>query len=106
MPVEDTELEGDALDEALTVSEAIIRNRVDGLGVAEPDITRQGDRIVVQLPGIEDQQRALEVVGATAELRFRPVCAVLLPEPLDVGAADPEGDEARRSDRSRRRRRA
>lgn len=88
VPVEDTELEGDALDEALGVSEQIIRNRVDGLGVAEPDITRQGDRIVVQLPGIDDQQRALEVVGATAELRFRPVCAVLLPEPLDVPGSD------------------
>lgn len=94
VPVEDTELEGEALDEALTVSEQIIRNRVDGLGVAEPDITRQGERIVVQLPGIEDQQRALEVVGATAELRFRPVCAVLLPEPLDLDAPGADGDAA------------
>ncbi|MFN3216501.1 MAG: protein translocase subunit SecD [Acidimicrobiales bacterium] len=94
VPVEDTELEGEALEEALTVSEQIIRNRVDGLGVAEPDITRQGNRIVVQLPGIDDQQRALEVVGATAELRFRPVCAVLLPEPLDLDASGAEGDDA------------
>jgi preprotein translocase subunit SecD len=96
VPVEDTELEGEALEEALTVSEQIIRNRVDGLGVAEPDITRQGNRIVVQLPGIDDQQRALEVVGATAELRFRPVCAVLLPEPLDLDAsgAGTDGDDA------------
>ena len=54
-PVEDTELSGDALDEALDKSVEIIRNRVDGLGVAEPDITRQGNRIVVQLPGVEDQ---------------------------------------------------
>ena len=44
-PVEDTELSGDALDEALDKSVEIIRNRVDGLGVAEPDITRQGNRI-------------------------------------------------------------
>ena len=42
-PVEDTELSGDALDEALDKSVEIIRNRVDGLGVAEPDITRQGN---------------------------------------------------------------
>lgn len=57
----------------------IIRNRVDALGVAEPDISRQGDAIVVELPGIEDQEQAIEVVGTTAELRFRPVLNVLPP---------------------------
>ncbi len=94
-PAEDTELEGEDLDQALDRSVEIIRNRVDGLGVAEPDITRQGDRIVVQLPGVEDQQRALEVVGQTAELRFRPVCAVLPPQPLEAAddPADGEGDD-------------
>ena len=51
----------------------IIRSRVDALGVAEPEIARQGNSIVVQLPGVENQQRALDLVGATAELRFRPV---------------------------------
>lgn len=55
----------------------IIRNRVDALGVAEPDISRQGDNIVVQLPGVKDQDRALQIVGQTAELRFRPVQSVL-----------------------------
>lgn len=55
----------------------IIRDRIDGLGVAEPDVTRQGNRVVVQLPGISDQQRAIDVVGQTAELRFRPVCTQL-----------------------------
>ncbi len=58
----------------------IIRNRVDALGVAEPDISRQGDSIVVQLPGVKDQDRALAIVGQTAQLRFRPVLGV---EPLD-----------------------
>jgi preprotein translocase subunit SecD len=53
----------------------IIRNRVDGLGVSEPEISRQGDAIVVQLPGVKDQAKALEIVGQTAELRFRPVLA-------------------------------
>jgi preprotein translocase subunit SecD len=43
------------------------------LGVAEPGITRQGDNIVVQLPGVKNRDRALELVGQTAELRFRPV---------------------------------
>src|SRR5690349_3618060 len=58
----------------------IIRNRVDGLGVAEPEIVRQGTAVVVNLPGVKDQDRALQVVGQTAELRFRPVLAQLPPE--------------------------
>ena len=60
---------GDQLDQSLN----IIRSRVDALGVAEPDITRQGKDIVVQLPGVKNRDRALELVGQTAELRFRPV---------------------------------
>jgi preprotein translocase subunit SecD len=55
----------------------VIRSRVDALGVAEPDISRQGSSIIVQLPGVKDQQRALEIVGQTAELRFRPVLGAL-----------------------------
>ena len=51
----------------------IIRNRVDGLGVAEPQITQQGNNIVIELPGVKDQQRALQLVGRTAQLLFRPV---------------------------------
>ena len=70
----------DQLDQSID----IIRSRVDALGVAEPDISRQGDTILVQLPGVENQTRALDLVGQTAELRFRPVCAVLEP---DVNAA-------------------
>jgi preprotein translocase subunit SecD len=62
-----------ASDEALSQAREIIRNRVDALGVAEPEIVRQGDSIVVQLPGVKNQQRAIELVGDTAELRFRPV---------------------------------
>jgi preprotein translocase subunit SecD len=57
----------------LNQSIGIIRNRVDALGVAEPEITRQGSSIIVSLPGIKDTERALQVVGQTAELRFRPV---------------------------------
>ncbi|MEE1285557.1 MAG: protein translocase subunit SecD [Ruminobacter sp.] len=50
----------------------IIRNRVNELGVAEPLVQRQGaDRIVVELPGIEDSARAKEILGATATLEFR-----------------------------------
>jgi preprotein translocase subunit SecD len=64
----------------LKQSVEIIRSRVDALGVAEPDISTQGNSIIVQLPGVKDQNRALEIVGQTAELRFRPVLQVLPPE--------------------------
>lgn len=51
---------------------ATIRERVDSLGVAEPSIVRQGkNRIEVQLPGIQDQDRALKMIGETAQLEFR-----------------------------------
>ncbi len=60
-------------DEQLESAIEIIRSRVDALGVAEPDITRQGEQVVVQLPGVKDKQRAVDLVGQTAELRFRPV---------------------------------
>ncbi len=49
-----------------------LRNRVNELGVAEPVIQRQGnDRVVVQLPGVQDTVRAKEILGATATLEFR-----------------------------------
>ncbi|HUP69748.1 MAG TPA: protein translocase subunit SecD [Acidimicrobiales bacterium] len=64
----------------LNQSIEIIRNRVDALGVSEPDISRQGRNIIVQLPGVKNRDRALQIVGQTAELRFRPVLGVLPPE--------------------------
>ncbi len=63
------------LDQAIE----IIRSRVDALGVAEPDISRQGDSIIVQLPGVKNRDRALQIVGQTAQLYFRPVLQVLPP---------------------------
>ncbi|MEO0491806.1 MAG: protein translocase subunit SecD [Actinomycetota bacterium] len=63
------EITEETLDQAVD----IIRNRVDGLGVREPEVTRQGETILVQIPGVDDQQRAIDLVGQTAELRFRPV---------------------------------
>src|SRR4051812_19864593 len=55
----------------------IIRNRVDALGVSEPDISTQGSDIVISLPGVKDPDNALKLVGQTAELRFRSVLATL-----------------------------
>jgi len=57
----------------------IIRNRVDALGVAEPDISLQGNNILIQLPGVKDPATALTLIGTTAKLEFRPVLASLLP---------------------------
>src|SRR5438445_4526117 len=50
----------------------IIRNRIDQFGVSEPTVQAQGtDEIVVQLPGIQDPQRAKELIGRTALLEFK-----------------------------------
>ncbi|MGB2705687.1 MAG: protein translocase subunit SecD [Candidatus Omnitrophota bacterium] len=58
----------DAPDRALE----IIRNRIDQFGVLEPSIQKQGkDRIVIQLPGITDRERAIKLVKSTAHLGFR-----------------------------------
>ena len=59
-------------DYAITQNLTTLRNRVNELGVAEPLVQRQGqDRIVVQLPGVQDTAAAKRVLGATANLQFR-----------------------------------
>ncbi|MFJ5831519.1 protein translocase subunit SecD [Streptomyces sp. NPDC093089] len=65
-----TRADAAATDRALEV----LRKRVDGLGVAEPSLARAGERrIVVELPGLRDPQRAAEVIGRTAQLTFHAV---------------------------------
>ncbi|MBU4257841.1 MAG: protein translocase subunit SecD, partial [Proteobacteria bacterium] len=69
----------------LAVEQALetIRNRIDQFGVNEPDIRHQGERrILIQLPGIKDTQRAKELIGKTALLEFK-----LLDETHDLDAA-------------------
>jgi len=64
------QIAGSALEQNITT----LRNRVNELGVAEPIIQRQGeDRIVVQLPGVQDTAEAKRLIGATATLEFRAV---------------------------------
>ncbi|MYG94518.1 MAG: protein translocase subunit SecD [Acidimicrobiia bacterium] len=94
VPVDDPERSETVTPDDLDTAVNIIRNRIDGLGVAEPDVTRQGNRVVVQLPGISDQQRAIDIVGQTAELRFRPVCTELAAEPLTLEVDDEVDDVA------------
>src|SRR3954453_6000964 len=63
----------------LDVAIDIIRNRVDPFGTLEPEITRQGSDIVIDLPGVKDRDKVIALVGKTAELRFRPVLQAGLP---------------------------
>ena len=64
----------------------ILRKRVEELGVAEPVIQRQGaERIVVELPGVQDTARAKEILGATATLEFRLVNGNVSPDALARG---------------------
>ena len=62
------DIEKRAIEQALE----IIRNRIDQFGVSEPEITLQGtDHILVQLPGIKDPERAINLIGQTALLEFK-----------------------------------
>lgn len=71
-----------------------LRNRVNELGVAEPVIQRQGaDRIVVQLPGVQDTARAKEIIGATATLEFRMVDEANFPYQGRPGDIPPPGTD-------------
>lgn len=58
-------------DDAMAGAVAVIRNRIDALGVTEPIIQRKGkDQIVVELPGVKDPERAIKIIGDTALLEF------------------------------------
>ena len=85
---------GDYNTESLDVAVERIRERVDSLGVAEPEIIRQGDAIVVNLPGVENQDEAIRLVQVTGEVLLRPVLAATPitsneNPPASVPAADP-----------------
>jgi preprotein translocase subunit SecD len=75
-----------ALDQSLET----IRNRIDQFGVAEPSIQRQGAReIVVQLPGVQDPQRAKQLIGRTAVLEFKLVAEKSGPGTETLPASNP-----------------
>ncbi|UHQ22077.1 protein translocase subunit SecD [Lysobacter sp. 5GHs7-4] len=77
--------------EAVEQNVGTLRNRVNQLGVAEPIIQRQGnDRIVVQLPGIQDTAQAKRILGATATLEYRGVVEGDAQEALRSGSVPPE----------------
>ena len=67
----------------------VLRRRVDALGVAELSLQRSGDRrIIVELPGVADPDEAVEVIGRTAQLAFRPVLGVVAEQPTTTAAPD------------------
>ena len=85
-PTQIKSLKSNAVERALET----IRNRIDqsGFGVREPVITQQGEsNILVELPGVKDPERALELIGRTAQLEFK------LVDEGATGAAVPPGDE-------------
>ena len=88
-PAEGAKASNETLDQAIE----IIRQRIDGVGVAEPDITRQGSNIVIQLPGVKDTDRVLALVGQTAQLRFRPVLNQVAPGPEAPAVTSREDDK-------------
>jgi len=64
-------------DEAIDKAQLIILNRIDRLGISEPLVTRDFNRnIIVQLPGVDDPERAIDLIGKTAQLEFRIVESV------------------------------
>jgi preprotein translocase subunit SecD len=102
---EEQRIKDNAVDQALET----IRNRIDQFGVSEPTILRQGENeIVVQLPGVKDPKRAVDIIGRTAQLEFKLVddeapVAAELPQSILPGEEEnllkqftekiPEGDE-------------
>jgi len=80
-------IKDNAVDQALET----IRNRIDQFGVSEPTIHRQGENeIVVQLPGVKDPKRAIDLIGKTAQLEFKIVdddtkVAAELPQSISAG---------------------
>lgn len=66
-----TDLQGAELQKAMERSKMIINERVDGLGVSEPNITIEGNnRIRIELAGVENPQEAIDLIGKTAQLQF------------------------------------
>jgi preprotein translocase subunit SecD len=81
------QISADAIEQNITT----LRNRIDEIGVAEPVIARQGaDRVVVQLPGVQDTAEAKRMIGATATLEYRAVVEGDAYEAMTSGNVPPD----------------
>ena len=79
-----------AINTAMDASQKVIEERINSLGTREPTIIRQGDnRIVVQVPGLQDPEQVKELIGKTAKLEFKLVNESALPTDLAAGIAEP-----------------
>ncbi|MEG1837054.1 MAG: protein translocase subunit SecD [Synergistaceae bacterium] len=88
----------DSIDRLL----AVLRNRIDQYGIAEPVIQRQGtDRIAIDLPGVDDPEAALDLIGRTAILNFRQVLGESPKIPLEPNRANYDSDEQFNAAKSR-----
>ena len=91
---------GETDSEQIEKAADIIRRRVNALGLTEPVVVAQGsNRVLVQIPGVQDPERVLEVIGSTAQLQFREVLEIISPEDEAYGETqvtdiDPRDEEA------------
>lgn len=82
-----------AVDQAMNDATEVVRRRIDELGTKEPTIVRQGsDRILVQVPGLQNPQALKDLLGKTAKLEFKLVDDAASPQDLVKGIA-PTGDQ-------------
>ncbi len=91
---------GDVKGDSVSKAAGIVRNRVNALGLAEPVVATLGNnRILVQIPGIQDTERVLSIIGSTAQLQFREVLEELTTdsgnyEATEITVPDPDDVEA------------
>ena len=91
---------GETTSEQIEKAADIIRRRVNALGLTEPVVVAQGNnRVLVQIPGVQDPERVLEVIGSTAQLQFREVLEIISSEDeayeeIQVTDIDPRDEEA------------
>ncbi|HEX2057506.1 MAG TPA: protein translocase subunit SecD [Actinomycetota bacterium] len=85
------EVREDVLNETVN----LIRERIDALGVAEPEVSVAGeDNVLIQLPGVEDEEAALELIGTTAQLTFRQVEQIYRPNARNAPEVTEEVDSS------------
>ncbi|GAA2332934.1 protein translocase subunit SecD [Streptomyces kunmingensis] len=91
-PTDAADADGEATDRTVEV----LRGRIDALGVAEPSIARSGDdRIVVELPGLQDPRKAAEVLGRTARLTFHQVRGTAAGDDASPSLPERQGEQVR-----------
>jgi preprotein translocase subunit SecD len=85
----------DVQEDVLNETVNLIRDRIDALGVAEPEVSVAGnENVLIQLPGVEDEEAALELIGTTAQLTFRQVEATYGPNAKNAPEVTEEVDSS------------